>query len=58
MDSPAQFYTGLIADVYEALAIIARAESYAPFFERSGTPALELRCGSGRPLLDLLAMTV
>ncbi|MFI5307470.1 MAG: class I SAM-dependent methyltransferase [Polyangiales bacterium] len=57
MNSPAHFYSGLIVDVYEALATVqARADSYAPFLQRSGTPALELGCGSGRPLLELLEL--
>jgi len=53
--SPAQFYSGLVAELYEPLAgETARADDYAPFLDRSGTPALELACGSGLPMLDLL----
>ena len=52
---PSQFYTGLIADLYEPLVSErSRADDYAPFLDRSGTPALELACGSGSPLLDLV----
>jgi SAM-dependent methyltransferase len=54
--APSQFYTGLVADLYEPLlSERARPEDYIPFLEASGTPALELACGSGLPLLDLLA---
>lgn len=56
-DEAAQFYTGLVADLFEPLASYrARAEDYVPFLERSGAPALELGCGSGQPLLDLMEM--
>jgi len=52
---PSQFYTGLVAELYEPLASEhARADDYIPFLERSGTPALELACGSGLPLLELV----
>lgn len=55
-DDPALFYTGLVADLYEPLASEhARADSYEPFLERAGTPALELACGTGLPLLELVA---
>ncbi len=54
-ESPSQFYTGLVSELYEPLAgESARADDYVPFLERSGTPALELACGSGLPMLDLL----
>lgn len=53
--APSQFYTGLVAELYEPLASEhARADDYIPFLERSGTPALELACGSGLPLLELV----
>lgn len=56
-DEAAQFYTGLVADLYEPLASQRpRAQDYVVFLERSGTPALELGCGSGLPLLDLVEM--
>ena len=52
---PSQFYTGLVVDLYEPLlSQRARAEEFAPFLERFGAPALELGCGSGIPLLDLV----
>lgn len=50
-----QFYTGLIAELYEPLAGgIGPAEPYIKFVCQQGEPALELCCGSGRPLLELL----
>lgn len=53
--SPSQFYTGLVADLYEPLVSeLARAEDYVPFLDRAGTPALELACGSGLPLVELV----
>lgn len=53
--SPAQFYSGLVAELYDPLVSEPTcAEDYAPFLDASGTPALELACGSGSPLLDLL----
>jgi SAM-dependent methyltransferase len=53
---PTRFYTGLVAQLYEPLVSYrATADEYAPFLDRSGTPALELCCGTGQPLLDLLA---
>lgn len=55
-DTASQFYTGLVADLYDALVSErSRAADYAPFLQRAGTPALELACGSGQPLLDLVA---
>jgi SAM-dependent methyltransferase len=55
-DAPFQFYTGLVADLYEPLlSERARPEDYIPFLEAAGAPALELACGSGLPLLDLVA---
>lgn len=54
-EPPSRFYTGLVAELYEPLAgETARADDYAPFLERSGTPALELACGSGLPLVELV----
>lgn len=52
--APADFYTGLVAEVYRH----TRSETfdpapYAKFIERSGQPALELGCGDGDPILDL-----
>lgn len=55
-EAPERFYTGLVAELYEPLVSEhARADDYVPFLERSGTPALELACGSGLPLVDLVA---
>jgi len=52
---PSQFYTGLIAELYEPLAGgIGAAEPYIKFVRRYGEPALEVCCGSGRPMLELL----
>lgn len=53
---PTRFYTGLVARLYDPLVSYrATADEYAPFLDRSGTPALELCCGTGTPLLELLA---
>lgn len=50
-----QFYTGLVADLYEPLlGEVARADDYVPFLDRCGQPALELACGSGLPLVELV----
>jgi len=55
IEEPSQFYRGLVADLYEPLVSEhARADDYVPFLEKSGTPALELACGSGLPILDLV----
>jgi SAM-dependent methyltransferase len=54
-DAASQFYTGLIADLYEPLVSeYARADHYTAFLDRAGTPALELCCGSGLPLIELV----
>lgn len=54
--APSQFYTGLVAELYESLVSEpASAAQYQPFLHRAGEPALELACGSGSPLLDLVA---
>lgn len=51
-----QFYTGLIAKLYEPLAgDLASVEPIRRFVTRYGTPALELACGAGHPMLELLA---
>lgn len=51
-----QFYTGLVAELYDPLVSYrATADEYAGFLDHSGPPALELGCGSGAPLLDLVA---
>lgn len=52
---PSQFYSGLVSELYDPLAAERpRAEQYAPFLDLCGTPALELACGSGHPLIELL----
>lgn len=53
--APSQFYTGLVADLYEPLVSeYAKADDYTSFLDRAGTPALELCCGSGLPLVELV----
>jgi SAM-dependent methyltransferase len=53
---PSQFYTGLVAPLYGPLrSVVPDPEPYARFVSRSGEPALELGCGTGDPLLDLVA---
>lgn len=57
MTDPADFYTGLVADLYGPLKSSAQeAGPYAAFIRLRGEPALELGCGDGEPLLDLRAM--
>lgn len=52
---PSLFYTGLVADLYAALrSTDPDPEPCAAFIERHGQPALELGCGDGDPLLNLL----
>ena len=51
-----QFYTGLVADLYEPLAgSLAEAAPIKKFVRHYGGPALELACGGGHPMLELLA---
>ncbi|MFF0867113.1 class I SAM-dependent methyltransferase [Nonomuraea sp. NPDC003560] len=51
---PADFYTGLVAELYGPLKSVSQdPEPYAAFVERTGVPALELGCGDGDPLLEL-----
>jgi hypothetical protein len=53
---PALFYTGLVAEIYRHLrGETPDPEIYARFVRRYGEPALELGCGDGDPLLDLVA---
>lgn len=50
----ASFYTGLVAELYAALrSADPDPEPLVRFIDRYGTPALELGCGDGDPLLDL-----
>ncbi len=51
---PAEFYTGIVAELYAPLRSAAPDPTpYARFVARSGEPALELGCGDGDPLLEL-----
>ncbi|MFI6814572.1 methyltransferase domain-containing protein [Nonomuraea sp. NPDC050328] len=52
---PADFYTGIVADLYGPLKSYSQeAAPYASFIREAGQPALELGCGDGDPLLALL----
>ncbi|MCH7638424.1 MAG: class I SAM-dependent methyltransferase [Bacteroidetes bacterium] len=52
---PSQFYSGSIAHLYEALvADLPDPETSKRFVSKYGTPALELACGAGHPMLDLI----
>jgi SAM-dependent methyltransferase len=54
-DDPARFYTGLVADLYEPLAgDPSQPDDYVPFLDAAGSPALELACGAGTPMLELI----
>src|SRR5262245_54274000 len=50
------FYTGLVAEAYAPLRS-SRSDPavYERFVRRCGEPALELACGHGEPILDLVA---
>jgi SAM-dependent methyltransferase len=51
---PANFYTGLVAELYAPLrSTTTDAGPYARFIALAGEPALELGCGDGHPLLEL-----
>jgi hypothetical protein len=53
---PADFYTGIVVDVYGPLrGSVPDPRTYARFIGRWGEPALELGCGDGDPLLTLRA---
>ena len=57
MTDPADFYTGLVADLYSPLrSFTSDPAQYAAFVRSSGEPGLELGCGDGEPLLDLRAL--
>ncbi len=51
---PADFYTGIVAELYGSLKSTNHSwEPYARFITETGEPALELGCGDGEPMLDL-----
>lgn len=51
---PADFYTGIVAELYGPLKSFSPdPEPYAAFVRQTGAPALELGCGDGDPLLEL-----
>jgi SAM-dependent methyltransferase len=51
----AEFYTGLVAEMYDALVSYrAPVGFYAELIRKSGEPALEIGCGTGHPMLDLI----
>ncbi|MBO2465729.1 class I SAM-dependent methyltransferase [Actinomadura violacea] len=51
---PAEFYTGIVAEIYGPLKSYSPDPGpYAAFVEEVGGPALELGCGDGDPLLEL-----
>jgi trans-aconitate methyltransferase len=53
---PADFYTGIVVDVYGPLrGSVPDPRVYVRFISRWGEPALELGCGDGDPLLALRA---
>jgi len=51
-----EFYTGLVAEMYDALVSYrAPVGFYAELIRKGGEPALEIGCGTGHPMLDLVA---
>ena len=53
--SAADFYTGIVADVYAALrSTTFEYGRYLDFVRNAGQPALELGCGENGPFLELL----
>lgn len=55
MSDAADFYTGLIAELYEPLAGgISSSARFIDFVKIHGEPALEVCCGTGLPILDLI----
>lgn len=51
---PADFYTGIVADLYSPLKGVSfEPEPYAAFVAEAGEPGLELGCGDGDPLIEL-----
>lgn len=56
MTDAADFYTGFVAEAYAALkAETFDADRYAAFVRQYGEPALEVGCGDGHPILELVA---
>lgn len=54
---PADFYTGLVAELYAPLrSYTPSPDTFAAFIAHTGEPALELGCGDGDPLLALRAL--
>jgi len=55
VNTPSQFYTGLVAELYEPLVgDPTQPNDYVPFLDASGSPALEIACGHGTPMLELI----
>ncbi len=55
MADDSQFYTGLVAEAYALLASAPPDPApYERFARRGNGPALELACGDGKPMLDLI----
>ncbi|RYJ00192.1 MAG: SAM-dependent methyltransferase, partial [Actinomycetales bacterium] len=53
--SAAEFYTGIVAEVYGLLrSAHFDAEPYLAFVRSEGEPALELGCGDVGPFLELV----
>lgn len=51
---PADFYTGIVAELYSPLKSTSfPSDTYAAFVDEHGQPALELGCGDGEPLIAL-----
>jgi SAM-dependent methyltransferase len=50
-----EFYTGLVAELYDSFVSYRPPVAFfADIIGRGGQPALELGCGTGHPLLDLV----
>ena len=57
MDDVSQFYTGLGADLHSPLpGYRSPARDFTAFLERAEPPALEICCGDGAPMLDLIEL--
>lgn len=56
MTDPADFYTGLVFEAYSALrAHTFDPARYAAFVRTHGQPGLEVGCGAGQPLFQLVS---